>query len=58
MPLTLTRRPGEAIQVGKDIKITVVEVKGKKVRVVIDAPRTTAIHRSENLPDFKDAEHD
>ena len=39
--LILTRKSGESITIGDDVKITVVEVKGKQVRIGIDAPRNT-----------------
>ena len=45
--LILTRKSGESITIGDDVKITVVEVKGKKVRIGIDAPRSYMIHREE-----------
>ena len=43
----LTRKSGESITIGDDVKITVVEVKGKQVRIGIDAPRSYMIHREE-----------
>ena len=45
--LVLTRRPGESIIVGKDIVITVIEIKGGQVRIGIDAPREVQVHREE-----------
>ena len=45
--LILTRKSGESITIGDDVKITVVEVKGKQVRIGIDAPRSYMIHRVE-----------
>ena len=45
--LILTRKSGESITIGDDVKITVVEVKGKQVRIGIDAPRSYMIHREE-----------
>lgn len=45
--LVLTRRPGESILIGDDIKITVVKIKGRMARIGIDAPRHVAIHRQE-----------
>jgi len=47
--LVLTRKLGEAIIIGEDVKITVVQVKGKQVRVGIEAPKETKIHREELL---------
>ena len=45
--LILTRKSGESITIGDDVKITVVEGKGKQVRIGIDAPRSYMIHREE-----------
>lgn len=47
--LVLTRRTGQSIQIGDDITLTVVEVRGDQVRLGIEAPRTTAIYRAEVL---------
>ena len=45
--LVLTRKVGESIQINDDVKITVIEVKGKNIRIGIDAPKTTKIYREE-----------
>ncbi len=45
--LVLTRKIGESITVGDDIKITVVEVKGKQVQIGIAAPPEVRIYREE-----------
>ena len=45
--LVLTRKAGEGIIIGDDIKITVVELKGGGVRIGIDAPREMKVHRQE-----------
>ena len=44
--LVLSRRTGETI-VADDIKFTVLEIKGDKVRIGIEAPREKAVHRGE-----------
>jgi carbon storage regulator len=45
--LVLTRRPGEEIVIGDEICLTVVSVRGNKVRLGITAPAETRIRRSE-----------
>lgn len=45
--LILTRKVGESITIGDDIKIQVLEVKGKQVRLGIRAPKKYSIHREE-----------
>lgn len=45
--LVLTRRPGQSVFIGDDVKITVVEIKGSQVRVGIDAPDHVRIFREE-----------
>ena len=45
--LILTRRIGETINIGDDIKVTVLGVKGNQVRVGVHAPRDVEVHREE-----------
>ena len=45
--LVLTRKLGEAIAIGDDIKIIVMQIKGKQVRLGIKATPTTVVHREE-----------
>lgn len=45
--LVLSRKKNESIIVDDKIVITVVEIRGDKVRLGIEAPREVAIHRSE-----------
>lgn len=45
--LVLTRRLGESIWINDNIKIVVQSVKGNQVRLGINAPRETTIHREE-----------
>lgn len=47
--LVLTRRMGETLVVGDDIKVTIVGVKGGQVRLGIEAPREVSIQREELL---------
>jgi carbon storage regulator len=45
--LVLTRRPGEAIVIGNEIVVTIIEARSGQVRVGIDAPRHITVHRHE-----------
>lgn len=45
--LVLSRKRNESIVINNDITIVVVEVRGDKVRLGIEAPRTTPVHRRE-----------
>ena len=45
--LILTRRIGEKITIGDSIRIYVIDIKGKQVRLGIEAPMDTIIHREE-----------
>ena len=47
--LVLSRKPGEAIRIGDDIEISVIEVRGDKVRIGINAPRNVPVFRMELL---------
>ena len=45
--LILTRKIGESIMVGENIRIVVVDVKGRQVRIGVDAPNETKVYRGE-----------
>ena len=45
--LVLSRQRDETIMIGDDIEITVVDIRGDKVRIGIKAPATVAVHRKE-----------
>jgi len=45
--LILTRKVGETVAIGDDVKVQVVDVKGRQVRLGISAPAALAVHREE-----------
>ncbi len=45
--LVLTRKLGESITIGDDVRITVMAVKGNQVKIGIEAPTETKVYREE-----------
>ncbi len=45
--LVLSRQRDETIMIGDDVEITVVDIRGDKVRLGITAPPQIAVHRKE-----------
>jgi len=45
--LVLSRQKDESIMIGDDVEITIVDVRGDKVRLGINAPRNLPVHRKE-----------
>lgn len=45
--LVLSRQRDETIYIGDHIKITVVDIRGDKVRLGIEAPKDVSVHREE-----------
>ena len=45
--LVLSRQKDESIVIGDDIEITIVDVRGDKVRLGITAPKSISVHRRE-----------
>ena len=51
--LVLSRKIGDQIQIGPDITITVVAIRGDKVRLGIEAPSDVSVDRSEVCEQIK-----
>ena len=49
--LVLSRKPDQKISIGSQIVLTIVSVKGNRVTLGIDAPRSVQIQRSELVVD-------
>lgn len=52
--LILTRRVGESLMIGDNIVVTVLGVKGNQIRVGVEAPKETQVHREEIYNKIKD----
>jgi carbon storage regulator len=48
--LILTRKVNETVCIGDNIRITVVQVRGKQVRLGIEAPQDFLVLRAEQIP--------
>lgn len=51
--LVLTRQKNESIILGDDIRITIIDIEGDRVRVGIEAPKTLKIMRAELLDETR-----
>ena len=45
--LVLTRKSGESIVIGSDIRLTVLEIQGRQIRLGVEAPSSVAVHSGE-----------
>jgi carbon storage regulator len=45
--LILTRRIGETLNIGDNVQVTVLGVKGNQVRIGVNAPKDVPVHREE-----------
>lgn len=56
MALALTRKPNESILIGDAIRVTIISVKGEKVRISVEAPREVQVSRPDAKRQTKRAE--
>jgi len=54
--LVLSRKKSEVVCIGDDVRVTVVEIRGDKVRLGFQAPGDTKIHREEIYLKIKEEE--
>jgi carbon storage regulator CsrA len=52
--LVLSRQRGETVMIGDQVDVTVIDVRGEKVRLGINAPRDVAVHRKEIYEQIKE----
>ncbi len=45
--LVITRRIGETLMIGDEVEVTVLGVKGNRVRIGVNAPKEVPVHREE-----------
>lgn len=45
--LILTRRVGEVLVIGDDVRVHILDIKGDQVRIGIEAPREISVYREE-----------
>ena len=45
--LVLSRQRDETIMIGDDVELTIVDIRGDKVRIGISAPSSVSVHRKE-----------
>jgi carbon storage regulator len=55
--LVLTREREQRIMIGDDIVLTIVDIRGDKVRIGIEAPKAILIHREEVYDSIRAEDH-
>lgn len=45
--LILTRKLGESIAIGDEVRVTLIDVQGRQVKIGVSAPKNVPIHRLE-----------
>lgn len=55
--LVLSRYHNERVMIGEDIVVTIIDIRGDKVRLGIEAPPNVAVHREEVFKAIKSREN-
>lgn len=55
--LILSRKPGESIFINREIKVTIINIQGQRVKVGFEASENVEIHREEVLQKIKVKEY-
>jgi len=56
--LVLTRKTNENIVIGDDVVVTVIDIRGDKVRLGIEAPKSVTVHRREVYDRIKESDRE
>lgn len=51
--LVLSRKKNEVVNINDDIRIVIVDIRGDKVRLGIEAPKNVSVHREEVYESIK-----
>jgi carbon storage regulator len=52
--LILTRRPTQTLTIGNDVTVTILEIRGNRVRIGVNAPREIAVLRVKSAERARD----
>ncbi|XQY91514.1 carbon storage regulator CsrA [Metabacillus sp. HB246100] len=56
--LVLSRKPNESIQIGDNIEIKILSIKGDQIKIGIVAPKDVEVHRKEIYDSIQDSNNE